>query len=167
MIRAKKLRNENGEEFIEINVVDNGTGITEENQSKLFQLFGYLQEGSKHNGNGIGLGLYITKMITKVFDGTVSVKSKVGEGSTFGLTFKLSSVESVSLVLSRELNPRPQWSQQKFMVNIARRIEHVHVQLNQPRRPVCLGLIEPPRVYSSSHVHLDSAQNLNLSEESE
>jgi signal transduction histidine kinase len=71
-------------------VKDSGCGISEENQSKLFKLFGYLNDTSELNTQGVGLGLYITKMIVNAFDGQVSVESTVGVGSTFGLTFQLS-----------------------------------------------------------------------------
>jgi len=43
---------------------DNGKGIKEEDLNKLFQLFGFLDTTKDLNTNGIGLGLYICKMIT-------------------------------------------------------------------------------------------------------
>ena len=46
------------------------------------------------NSEGIGLGLYITKMITQQFGGDVSVDSFYGRGSTFKLYFKLSNEEN-------------------------------------------------------------------------
>ena len=61
--------------FVRIEVVDNGTGISEANQQKLFKMFGYLNETQVLNSQGIGLGLYITKMIVNAFDGEVGVRS--------------------------------------------------------------------------------------------
>lgn len=40
------------------------------------------------------MGLYITKMIVEQFEGEVWVKSNVGEGSTFGFTFRLSELSN-------------------------------------------------------------------------
>jgi signal transduction histidine kinase len=81
----------NGKKFLDIEVKDNGCGISEENQAKLFKLFGYLDETSELNTRGVGLGLYITKMIVTQFEGQVSVKSKIGEGSSFCLSFGIQS----------------------------------------------------------------------------
>lgn len=77
--------------FVEVQVIDTGYGIKEEDLPKLFQLFGYLNQTSDRNTNGIGLGLYITKQIVEEFGGKVSVRSVFGEGTTFTLSFKLSS----------------------------------------------------------------------------
>jgi signal transduction histidine kinase len=80
-------------DFIETSVKDMGKGIPPEVQSSLFQMFhrinsptpDFNKEG-EHKG-GLGLGLYIVKNIIDAHHGTITVKSKVGEGSTF--TFRL------------------------------------------------------------------------------
>ena len=48
-------------ELLEISVEDSGVGISEENQCKLFKLFGFIQDSSQMNTQGIGLGLAIAK----------------------------------------------------------------------------------------------------------
>jgi signal transduction histidine kinase len=68
-------------------VKDTGIGISADNQKKLFKLFGFIQETSAHNINGIGLGLVITQHIVHQYEGRVWVKSEIGEGSSF--SFKL------------------------------------------------------------------------------
>lgn len=57
------------------------------------------------NTSGIGLGLYITKMIVKTFQGNVYVESSPGHGSKFGLTFMLSDRASDINEIHREINP--------------------------------------------------------------
>lgn len=42
-----------------IEVIDTGVGISDENQDKLFKLFGFLGDSHQINKNGIGLGLHI------------------------------------------------------------------------------------------------------------
>jgi signal transduction histidine kinase len=51
--------------MIEVEVKDSGIGIKEEDQQKLFKLFGYLNSSQELNTRGIGLGLYISKMIAQ------------------------------------------------------------------------------------------------------
>ena len=79
----------NDEKFLEVSVVDTGIGIKEEDQDKLFKLFGYVQDSKQMNIHGIGLGLTISKRIIEQFDGEVSMHSIEGEGSTFAFTLKL------------------------------------------------------------------------------
>jgi signal transduction histidine kinase len=76
--------------LIEIQVQDHGLGIKQEDMSKLFKLFGFIDESKNVDHNGIGLGLYITKKIVEEFGGTVNATSTYGVGSTFSLSFQLS-----------------------------------------------------------------------------
>ena len=70
-------------------MIDTGIGIKEEDQPKLFKLFGYVQDSKQMNIHGIGLGLTISKKIIDQFNGEVSMTSKEGEGSTFKFMLKL------------------------------------------------------------------------------
>lgn len=66
---------------IEITVKDYGMGIE---PSKLSSVFKRFERGISHdNISGLGLGLYITKSIVDAHNGTISVASELGEGSTF------------------------------------------------------------------------------------
>jgi signal transduction histidine kinase len=69
--------------MIEIIVQDSGVGIKEEDQSKLFKLFGFLDETKDLNTGGVGLGLHICKMIVQQFGGDIICKSKFGTGTSF------------------------------------------------------------------------------------
>jgi len=66
---------------IEISIQDQGTGISNKNISKLFQAFSQFENTS--NTQGTGLGLVITKRLLDILNGTISVKSTLGTGSTF------------------------------------------------------------------------------------
>lgn len=77
------------EELLQIEVRDQGIGISKEDQKKLFKLFGFLDGSQQMNINGVGLGLYIAKKITKQFYGDIDVDSEPGEGSTFTFRFRL------------------------------------------------------------------------------
>ncbi len=71
----------NGMHNIMIN--DNGIGIAEEYQEKIFGLFKRLDR-TKNTGAGIGLAL--CKKVVQMHGGTISVESKEGEGSTFTIS---------------------------------------------------------------------------------
>jgi PAS domain S-box-containing protein len=58
---------------------DNGIGIADEFQEKVFKMFYRAHAESK----GSGLGLYIVKSTVEKLDGVISLQSKVGEGTTF------------------------------------------------------------------------------------
>jgi len=71
---------------IVISVADTGIGMKQEDIPKLFKSFVRLDTPLKTVIPGTGLGLYLTKKLaTEVLKGSVSVKSKYGEGSTFVL----------------------------------------------------------------------------------
>lgn len=68
-------------------VIDNGPGILEEDQAKLFNKF-YRSPSVRDHQDGVGLGLSITKNIIEAHHGTIWVKSQVGQGSTFSFTLR-------------------------------------------------------------------------------
>lgn len=78
---------ENTEHEIKINVIDNGEGISEEAQKRVFEMF---YRGTK-NSIGTGLGLYICKEIIDKLKGTISVQSKLNQGTT--ITIVLPKIE--------------------------------------------------------------------------
>jgi signal transduction histidine kinase len=66
-----------------VSVVDTGPGISEDDQKKLFQEFQQADSSTTKKKGGTGLGLAISKKIIEMHGGTVELKSKLGEGSTF------------------------------------------------------------------------------------
>lgn len=63
-------------------ISDNGIGISEEGQKKLFQKFSR-PDRDAHRIHGTGLGLYLVKYIIELHGGTIGVNSKKGKGSEF------------------------------------------------------------------------------------
>lgn len=69
--------------FSAIHVADNGPGIPEDEQPKVFQRFS--RGLSNPTEEGVGIGLYLVRQIAEGQSGYVKVSSKPGEGSTFSL----------------------------------------------------------------------------------
>lgn len=73
-----------------IEVSDTGIGILQRDQEIIFEEFRQASEGFSRKFEGTGLGLTITKKYAEVMRGTISLKSKPGDGTTFILKFPLS-----------------------------------------------------------------------------
>lgn len=71
-----------------IEVTDDGMGIDEQNLPRLFERFYRTDKSRARQIAGSGLGLSIVKHIIEAHQQTVSVRSKVGVGSTFGFTLE-------------------------------------------------------------------------------
>ena len=74
---------ENNKLQIRFVVRDNGIGMSEEFQKKLFEPFAREHSQLNSKTQGTGLGLSIVKSLVDAMDGTITVKSKLGEGSEF------------------------------------------------------------------------------------
>ena len=81
------LRQEPGETdgwcITEIAITDTGIGISEEFQSHIFESFSRERSSTVSGIEGTGLGMGIVKNLVDLMHGTIEVKSKLGEGSTF------------------------------------------------------------------------------------
>ncbi|MCW5315707.1 two-component sensor histidine kinase [Nostoc sp. KVJ3] len=69
-----------------IQVCDQGYGIPLQQQARIFERFYRVDESRSHTTGGCGLGLSIVKTLVEGMDGSVSVQSKLGEGSTFTIS---------------------------------------------------------------------------------
>lgn len=102
----KSIKNEKGKEtrMIEIMIMvkDSGIGINEDQQKHLFTPFFQADNQGKRIFEGTGLGLSICKELAALMGGTVGVKSKPGEGSSFWFTFLAEEVKEIS----QEIQPK-------------------------------------------------------------
>ena len=73
---------------VRISVADQGPGMSEEDQKKIFERFYRADSSRARSGeDGTGLGLSIVDAVMRAHGGTVSVESELGKGSKFTLTF--------------------------------------------------------------------------------
>ena len=108
----------------EFTVEDNGIGMDEEFTHRLYDAFEREETSTKSGYIGTGLGLTIAKRLLDVMGGSISVRSKKGEGTTFtvGLPLKLADEEAVkkykneNLLCSSVTNNNPDHSYRILLV---------------------------------------------------
>ena len=81
------ITTKNERNHLVIEIKDNGIGIRKEDLKMIFDKFYRVSTGNIHDIKGFGLGLFYVKLIINEHNGSIDVKSKLGEGSTF--TIKL------------------------------------------------------------------------------
>ncbi len=77
-----------------IAVSDQGIGIPEAEQARIFQRFYRASNSMTKDAKGTGLGLYIVKRIVEYHGGSISFNSSVNQGTTFRLRFPLVKVKA-------------------------------------------------------------------------
>lgn len=114
---VRRVMNDSGAQCLEFAVQDSGIGMTEEQQSQLFQAFTQVDGSSSRRYGGTGLGLVICKRLVEMMNGDIVVESRRHEGSTF--RFRL------PLRLAPVNDATPVWPQtaRSFRVMIADPVE--------------------------------------------
>ena len=77
---------------VQVSVSDTGAGIAPEKIGTIFERFSQINSQDRR---GIGLGLYIAKMMVEEHPGRIWVESKLGEGSTFHFTLPVRSAANL------------------------------------------------------------------------
>ena len=72
------------QDLVRVEVRDQGPGIAPEQQQKIFEP--YERGVGNEVPSGLGLGLYISRELAEVHEGTLTVASTPGEGAVFSLT---------------------------------------------------------------------------------
>ena len=70
---------------VEIEVADRGPGVPDEQKPAMFEKFGSVEAKTGARRKGIGLGLYLVKLVAEGHDGSVAVEDRPGGGSVFRL----------------------------------------------------------------------------------
>jgi signal transduction histidine kinase len=76
---------------LRIEVSDQGQGISAKKVSRLFNKFSQLEPSLSRSQEGIGLGLYVCKLIVEKMGGQIGVESEEGKGTKFFLIFPVLS----------------------------------------------------------------------------
>lgn len=87
------LKKNPADQILEVTVSDQGNGMTEEEVKHVFELF---YQAGKGGFFGSGLGLSLSKEITELHQGKISIQGKKGNGTTFHITLPLEQEQNVA-----------------------------------------------------------------------
>lgn len=106
-LKTAKVHKRNSEEdnepkrcAIRFEIQDTGIGMTQEQQTKLFQDYVQASAETTRKYGGTGLGLSISKQLVQLQGGNIDVKSELGKGSTF--SFELEYLVSENIQVNRK-----------------------------------------------------------------
>ncbi|TGQ71831.1 ATP-binding protein, partial [Mesorhizobium sp. M8A.F.Ca.ET.207.01.1.1] len=87
---------------VQIEVCDSGTGIEAADLETIFSPFVQLSQGAARCEQGVGLGLYIVRLISDAMGGTISVGRSEAGGASFAWRFTVASTTEVDPLPSLE-----------------------------------------------------------------
>jgi signal transduction histidine kinase len=91
-----------GPDWLRIEVVDSGVGIPEEFQGRIFEEYFRVEHPGRGQGKGLGLGLAIVARLTRLLGNEVTVASRPGKGSRFGVRVQRCALPAGQRDLARE-----------------------------------------------------------------
>ncbi len=94
-LTARQEQADNGRILTTVTVSDNGRGMSEEFQKKVFDVFSQELATVSKGNQGTGLGLSISSRLAKLMDGDLTCVSEKGKGSTFTFTFLAEPADAV------------------------------------------------------------------------
>lgn len=89
VIRTMLQSDTSSSSLIKINVSDQGRGLSQKEQSSLFQAFNQLNSSNNATKDGTGLGLVISKHLTQLMGGEIGCISEPDKGAAFWFTFRV------------------------------------------------------------------------------
>ncbi|WP_258104438.1 ATP-binding protein [Marinoscillum sp. MHG1-6] len=110
-ISVTKLSEDDKQCTMRVSIKDNGIGISQENQEKIFESFTQAEAGTTRQYGGTGLGLYITRRLLQMMDSEIQLISELGQGSEFFFDLTLTkSNEKIDITTDLEENVLPERS---------------------------------------------------------
>ncbi|WP_422083195.1 hybrid sensor histidine kinase/response regulator [Ulvibacterium sp.] len=92
-VKAHTFKEGKENSIARISVTDTGIGIPKEKQGLIFKEFAQADTDTEKKFGGYGLGLTISKKLTELLNGSLSLESKVDQGSTFTLKLPLQTTQ--------------------------------------------------------------------------
>jgi len=88
MLKVRAVRQD---DWCQVSVIDNGIGIKDEDQERIFEPFTRLEDPLIKDRGGTGLGLALVKQVVERYGGRIWVESEYGKGSCFTFTLPLAT----------------------------------------------------------------------------
>lgn len=105
-IIAEYVSEDNDEIEVRFSVTDTGIGISADKLGSIFEVFTQATNDTNRKYGGTGLGLTIVKQLVELQGGKVSVKSKLGQGSSFSFNLKFKKVLSSDITTKYTLTTK-------------------------------------------------------------
>ena len=83
--------------ILQLVVSDTGLGLSKEEQTEIFETFHQVDNSLQREFEGSGLGLSIVQHLVMAMEGTISVDSELGQGTTFSVNLPLEKVQTADL----------------------------------------------------------------------
>ncbi|WP_334060210.1 hybrid sensor histidine kinase/response regulator [Alteromonas sp. S005] len=87
---------------LNITVEDTGIGISRQDRKKLFNAFSQVDDALNRNYQGTGLGLVISRELVRLMNGDLTLKSALGQGSTFSVSLRMNQLSQKYSLTSSE-----------------------------------------------------------------
>ena len=119
---------------VEIHVKDNGIGIDQSEQEKVFERFYQSEENNNTANPGTGIGLALVKNIVKLHDGKISLQSEKGKGCHFTIYLKKGYLHLIEEghVMEHENNERQDYIKDELPeINLVE--EYSDIKANSPK----------------------------------
>ena len=104
VVRVSSVAADNGRTLLEFAISDTGIGIAESDQTRIFEAFTQADMSPSRKFGGTGLGLPIASSLIEQMGGSVTLKSQVGEGTTFRFTIVCEVADPTSVSVAESLD---------------------------------------------------------------
>ena len=122
-----------------LTVHDSGIGVGPEAMPRLFEKFSQADESNTRRFGGTGLGLAISSELAQLMDGTISVESQVGVGSSFRVTLPLQHLGAAG----RSRRPGPGDGRARSATSVSRPVRVLAAEDNLTNQKVLAALLAP------------------------
>jgi PAS domain S-box-containing protein len=161
-VHAQAVHNGAGQVQISVAVSDSGIGIAAEAHERIFASFQQADGQSTRKYSGAGLGLTIAKRLSERMGGTISVRSRLGQGSTFTLHLPAALISAPLPTLTIQAVPDaikvPQSWCQNLDDNRCQLLRHRLEQEFLPRARALEVVVEMEQVSDFAHALAELAQ---------
>ena len=97
-VRVSLLEETKEQVTVDFSITDTGSGIAEEDLEQIFENFQQASGSAARLSDGTGLGLAIVKQLVEKQGGSIKVKSKINEGSTFSFILAFSKTDAIPVL---------------------------------------------------------------------